>query len=427
LNRVIVALTLVASLLAAGFARAQDDVENPHASPHGDVPQNTEEPAADLPRGTIEISLVDGNQAPVQNHEVRLGILFQKIAEGESRSSRTQKTGLDGKVRFDGLEASSNYAYRVTVVSGPAEFASSPFNLRDQGMRVTLHVYPVTDDPNQSIIGMRGFFYIETRDDVFQIEVMFRVFNLGKLAWVPKDVVMSLPTGFKAFSATESMFNTRFDVAEGQGARLAGTFTPGQQDVSFRFQVPKQDSTTAAFTVQPPQRTAEMRVIAVANKNMGLEVDGFEPAREGTGPRGDHVLVTRKLAARGESGVRAFTAVLTGLPTPDEGRWVAVAIALALAITGGLAAGGKLKLAPTERHQSDRARARDLIFSELVVLAQARERGEIGPNAFDRAHRSLVDALARIGLSQGKRRGGRTRQAPDPAARAEKTSSTPSG
>ncbi len=424
MKRLVVSLSLLGGLLLASPARPQGAMDNPHASPHGDARPNTEEPALDLPHDSIEVALVDGNDAPIAGHDVRLGILFQKIAEGESRTSRTQKTGTDGKTRFDGLETGSNYAYRVTARSGPAEYASTPFNLRDHGMRVTLHVYPVTTDPAQAIVGMRGFFYIETRDDVFQIETLFRVINLGKAAWVPKDVIMSLPSDFKAFNAGESMFDARFEAVDGRGARLVGTFPPGQQDVSFRFQVPKPDSTSMTFSVRPPARTAEMRVIAVANKNMGLEVDGFEPPREGTGPSGDHVLVTRRLVGRGEPEVGAFTIVLTGLPTPDEGRWVAVAIALAFGVAGGLAAAGKLKIAPTERHLGDRARARDLLFSELVVLAKARHRGEIGPTAYDRAHRSLVDAIARIGVQQDKKRGRRARTA---TARAEKASSTPSG
>lgn len=373
-------------------------------SPHGGPQPNSEEQAPDLPRGSVEVLLVDGDERPIPDADLRLGILFQSIAEGESRTQRSAKTGPNGTARFDKLETGSNYAYRVTSRSGAAEYSSSPFNMRDTGVRVTLHAYPVTSNPQEAVVGMRGFFYIETRDDVFQIETLFRVMNLGRKAWVPSDVIMTLPEGFKAFNAGENMKDTRFEAVEGRGARLLGTFPPGQHDVSFRFQVPKPADETVAFNVRPLPRTAEMRVIAVSSKTMTMQVDGFETPQKGTGPSGDPVLVTRKLVSRGEPEVGAFTVVLSGLPVPSEGRWLVVAIALAFGIVGALATAGKLKLVSTERLMSDRARARELLFVELVALSRAQKRGEVGPNAYERAYRLMVDALARIGLPADKKR-----------------------
>lgn len=415
----------VARLAALGLALALGSPTRALAQPapamptdsthHGMAAQgptpNREDPTPELPGGTVEAILVDGDERPIAGAEVKLGILFQKIAEGEARTSKTAKTDAQGRARFDGLETGSNYAYRVTAKHGAAEYSSSPFNLRDLGVRVLLHVFPVTSNPSEAVVGMRGYFHIETRDDVFQMEVLFRVFNLGKVAWVPSDVIMSLPAGFKAFNAGDPMTDARFEMVEGRGAKLLGTYPPGQHDVSFRFQMPKEAETVVSFDVKPPTRTAEMRVLAVTNKTMGLEVEGFEQPREDRGPRGDRVLVTRKVVARGEPEVGAFRVVLTGLPVPDEGRWVAVMIALVFMAGGGLAAAGRLKLVSTERLEGDQARARDLLFAELVTLDKARKNGELGPKAHDRAHRLLVDALARIGLPREKKKRRRPRTA----------------
>jgi hypothetical protein len=403
-----VALGLGLSLLAPKATLAQPQMPADAAHQRGPAP-NREDPTPELSSGTIEVILVDGDERPIAGADAKLGILFQTIAEGESRSSKTAKTNAEGRARFDGLKTGSSYAYRVTAKNGPAEYSSAPFNLRDLGMRVLLHVFPVTSDPVKAVVGMRGFLYFETRDDVFQVEAMFRVFNMSNVAWVPENVVMALPTGFKAFNAGDAMMDARFEQVEGRGAKLLGTYAPGQHDVSFRFQLPKAAETTAAFDVKPPIRTVEMRVIAVTNKTMGLEVDGFEQPQEGRGPRGDHVLVTRKLADPRGSGVEGFRVVLTGLPVPGDGRWYAVLIALVFGTVGGLAAAGKLKLVSSERLESDQARARDLLFDELVTLAKARKIGEIGPNAHERAHRLLVDALARIGLPREKKRKKRPR------------------
>ncbi|HTQ03363.1 MAG TPA: hypothetical protein VMI54_05885 [Polyangiaceae bacterium] len=366
---------------------------------------DTVDPAPDLKAGSIEATLLDPDEHPLPNLDVRLGIMFNKVAEGESRSEKNTQAGPDGVAHFDGLQIGSAYAYRVTVRRGAALYASTPFNLKEAGgMRVTLHVFPVTQDLNSAAVGMRGFFYIETRDEVFQIEGLFRVINLGRTAWVPQDVVIGLPDGWKAFSAGESMYDSKFEAVEGRGARLVGTYPPGQRDVNFRFQVPKEAASSATFRFTPPPRSAEIRVIAVANPAMGLEVDGFEPPQVSIGPSGDRVLVTRKLAARGETQVAPFTATLTGLPVPGPGRWIAILIALAFGGAGWAAAAGKWRFVSTERIQTDKARARELLLDELVALTRAKERGEVGPQTYERTHRALMDALARIGMPEPKPR-----------------------
>lgn len=401
----------LALLFGSHAAWAQDPAGGFHG---GADPRQFSEPqpdqlqaAADIPVGSIEALIVDADEKPIPNLEVRLGILFQTVAEGEKRTSKSAKTNANGVARFDGLTTGSSYSYRVSAKNGLGEYGSSPFNLKDtSGMRALLHVFPASSDVNVAVVGMRGFLYFETRDDVFQVEALFRVINLGRVAWVPNDVVMDLPEGWKAFSAGDAsaMTDARFEAVEGRGARLLGTYPPGQRDVSFRFQLPKGSSDSASFRVRPPPRVAEMRVIAVASRQMGLEVPDWEAPRDGVGPRGDRVLVTRKVVSRGADEIREFTVTLTGLPVPGPGRWIASGIALAFALLGWAAATGKLRLVSQERAQGDRARARDLLIAELVSVTRARERNEIGPNAYDRTHRLLVDALARIGLPSEPKR-----------------------
>jgi hypothetical protein len=399
--------------LTFGVAVAFEAKAQEGGNPHGQAALAADrvEPTPDLPRGTIEAQILDASDKPVANQDVRLGILYQKIAEGESRSSRDGKTNAEGIVRFDKLDPSTSFSYRVATKLPPAEYASQPFSFRDTGgVRVVLHVFPATTDVSKAVLGMRGFFYIETRDDVFQIEVLFRVMNLGKVAWVPDNAFMDLPQGFKAFSAGEATNDTRFEVVEGRGARLIGTYPPGQRDVSARFQIPKPAETTMTFRGRPPPHTVEMRVIAVANKNMTLNVEDWEPTQESTGPNGDHVLVTRKLVARGSPEVGPFVVTLTGLPVPGSGRWVAAGIAFVFALCGGAAASGKLRVVSTTRAEGDKARARELLLSELVSLEHAKRREQIGPTAYERTRRALADALARIGLPSEARRPKRAKQ-----------------
>lgn len=408
MRRRLLSLALALGLtLATASAGAQTD---PHAgapNPHAGVPgmdqptPDSSQPAADLPNGTVEAQIVDDRDKPLPNVEVRLGIHFQSVAEGESKKHVTGRTDAEGKVRFDGLEANSNYSYRISVKSGPAEYASAPFQFRTgMGHRVLLHSFPVTRDLAQAMIGMRGFVYIEPRDDVFQFEVLFRVFNVGRKTWVPSNTYMRLPTGWKAFKANEGMSDARFEADDAHGARLAGTFSPGQHDVSFRFQVPKETSSVASFRIGMPPRVMEIRVIAESSPGMNLDIDGFEPPQTATNQMGERVLVTRRVMRTGDPELKAFSIVLTGLPVPGPGRWIAVAIAAGLALTGFGAAFGWFKTGNDRRRpviaSQDAEQAREILLAELVELEEARQAGKIGPGAYDQARRLLVDSLARI-------------------------------
>ncbi len=356
------------------------------------------ESAPDLPAGTLEVRLLDSHNNPVPNAEVRLGILFQKIAEGEQRTEKLAQTNADGRARFSELIASSDFSYRVTTRTGPAEYASDPIVLKSEfGMRALLHVYPVTRDVNQARIASRGFVYVETRDDVFQFEVLFRYFNMGGNTWVPEGANMSLPSGFKAFKAGESMSDVRFEQLDGVGAKLAGTFSPGQHNVSFRFQLPRSETAGASFRFGVPPHTQEMRVIAAAAASMQLEVEGFETPQADANQNGQRVLVTRRVAKRGEPELRSFGVVLSGIPTPGPGRWVAVLIAAALALAGFGVLRGRLGAgSQTELFARDAARAKQVLLDELVDLTRARRDDRIGPTTYESARRVLVEALARI-------------------------------
>ena len=372
-----------------------------HPTPSGaptEPEQDRVEPAPELPPGSIEVRLVDSQGNPVPSSELRLGILFQKIAEGEQRTEKQGRTDQNGIARFTGLTPSSEFSYRVTTRSGPAEYASDPIVLKpEMGVRVLLHVYPVTRDVKQARVGSRGFVYIETRDDVFQFEVLFRYFNMGGVTWVPEAARMSLPTGFKAFKAGETMTDVRFELLPEVGVSLQGTFSPGQHNVSFRFQLPRSEVESSSFRFGLPPHIQEMRVIAAAAPSMQLDVDGFEKPVSDVNQNGQRVLVTRRLAKRGEPELQSFGVVLSGIPTPGPGRWVAALIAAALALVGFSVFRGKLGTkVQSELHERDASRARQVLLDELVDLTRAHREGRIGPSTYESARRVLVEALARI-------------------------------
>ncbi|HET7545637.1 MAG TPA: hypothetical protein VFK05_37475 [Polyangiaceae bacterium] len=363
-------------------------------------PVDVSEPSPALAPGTISATIVTDRGLPIAGQAVRLGIMFQKVAEGESRSEKFAQADAQGNVQFTDLNRGSEYAYRVTVKVGAANYQTSPFNLKsDMGQRVVLRVFPSTSDSEAAPFGMRGYLYVETRDDVFQCEALFRVFNVGRVSWVPKDVVIQLPKGFKAFKAQEGMTDVRFEEVEGVGARLTGTFAPGQAEAAFRFQLPKANEDSLTFRMAVPPHVAEMRVIAEASSTMNLSVDGFQPPVPMPNQNGQRVLVSVKQLRDNTEELKDFTATISGIPTAGSGRWFAVAIAGCMAIFGAFAARGAFDSElGGDSALADKKRARELLLRELEALEVARREERIGPRSYQQTRVALIDAIARLGL-----------------------------
>ena len=308
---------------------------------------------------------------------------------------------LEGEHLLDAFAAArglASVALRFFNVYGPRQPADSDYAAAvpiflQRGLRgETLTVY---GDGRQT----RDFIFVEdVADCVFRAAAApaTGVFNVGSVTWVPNDVVLELPKGFKAFNAQRGMTDVGFEVVDGVGARLKGTFTPGQHDLSARFQVPKGTDESATFRMGTLPRVAELRVIAEASSQMRLEVDGFEQPQVAAN-QGKRVLVTRKLLERGDELEKGFTITLSGLPVPGYGRWIAVLLALGLGGIGIAAARGVLELGKESSKTADLKNAREVLLGELVEVERSRERGDLGPRAYADARRVLLNALARLG------------------------------
>lgn len=417
-------------LLGTTSAFAQDQAMPAGHPPVADGPQAAAQAAqapeedavisnASIPPGTIQVKLATPQGEPIPNAEVTLAVQFQKIAEGEQKSEKHARTDAAGKAVFTGLVTGGDYQYRISSASGPATYSSEPIQLKaDAGALALLHVYPVTRRIEEASVGAIVYVYVETRDDVFQFEVLARYGNRGRVTWVPDGARMRLPAGFKAFKAGDSMTDARFEEDPGHGAKLVGTFAPGQQQLSFRFQLPRHEEGSAAFDFGLPPHVAEARFIAEAAPSMELDVEGWEKPQTDATQSGQRVLVTRRQAVRGEvSGLSDFTARLSGIPTPGPGRWVAALLAGALGLLGLAAFRGKIGgETQAELHERDAERARRVLLDEVVDLTRARHDGRIGPGTYEAARRVLVDALSRIvsqapSLSKKPKRSGATKAA----------------
>lgn len=371
-------------------------------------PKNITEPSATLPKGSVSVHVVDGHGKPLAGRRVRLGILHQSVAEGNSRESKLGRTDADGNAQFNGLSTLSEISYRVTVPDGVATYAADPFSLkRTMGERVVLHIFPVTQDLQRALVGMRGVVYIEPREDVFQFEVLYSVYNIGRVTWVPNNLRLTMPDGFKAFTADDSMSDARF-VADGNDLVMKGTYAPGEYDVGFRFQLPNPHDSTVDLDLPVPPHLADMQVIVSSAKGMDLRVAGFPQAERRFNRNGQRVLVTERQLHRGQQALSDVGITLVGLPTPGNGRWYALILGLAFMGTGFFMAlrsrrqSGRLSHVKSSLPQNLES-AHALLLNELVLVEHAKQTRTLGPKSYQRTRRMLLDALARLELrrSQG--------------------------
>jgi hypothetical protein len=400
----------------APSAAAEDDADQDGApaGPHGgqdgsrggipgafEPPPDTTEEDSALPAGTIEVETRDPDNKVISRAGITLGIVHQSVAKGESREHKAGVSDAQGRSRFEGLETGSGVAYRVTVPVDSATFAAMPFQLSaSKGMRVVLHVYPVVHDLQRAVIVMQGILFVELKDDRVQIEQAVTIYNFGKSAWVPENVVMKLPEAFTAFNSQQQMGDQGVDAVDKVGVKLRGTFAPGKKDLDFRWQLPYSDEKDVDVTVGLPPHIAVMRVMAHASQDMKLVVEGFPDAQRQTDAQGQRLLLTERQMRRDDAPLTSVHIALHDLPAPGPGRFIAAGLAaLGILLGFGFAYGSAGGPVPGP---SGGSTARAALLAQLEELERARLADEIGPKTYDRLRRELIDALARTLVARSK-------------------------
>ena len=407
-------------LVPAGPLNLADDDDphggqDPHAmgqDPHGGAPHGGNgrgggttnangmfEPAPDtsevdpsLPPGTLRIAVLDADGKPIPSTLVTIGIINNSVAKGESRRRVECTTDGEGLCMLKDQDRGQLVAYRVSVAKDGASFAVPPFQLAaDKGVRCVLHVYPVVHEVSGATIVSQAILYVEMKDDRVQVQEVLSLYNFGKTAWVPKDLVVELPPEFTALSATQEMSDVAVDSVEKKGARIRGTFGPGRHDVEFRWQVPYSGARDVALFAGMPPNVAAGRVMAPASAQMKLVVEGFGPADARTDNQGQRVLVTERELRREEPALSRIKVEIRDLPTVGPARWIASGLTLA-AVLGAIVFGfAGTSGAKDPRH---RGQAKKSLLEELEDLERAHLAGDVGPKTYDRTKRTLLERLA---------------------------------
>jgi hypothetical protein len=365
------------------------------------VPQDTATVDPSLPAGSLVVEVRDADDRPVPRAEVSVASLVQTVAKSDSRRRTTAGADEAGNARFTQLPTGATASFRVTVPwSGPrgatAVYAAPPFQLDlTKGERVRVHVYPVSSEIDSTLIAVQAMAYLELKDDAFDVSEIYQIYNLGKATWIPNDVVIDLPSGAKVLASEAGMDDARFEAVSG-GAKLLGTFSPGQHDAELRLSIPYDPGATFETTLGLPPHVARMRVVAEAGKDMKLSVDGFASASPDRNQRGQRVLIADRQLRNGERPLGQVHITLDNLPGPGSARYMALAISAAAVAVGLYFGLGRKTESGKAATREEAAEARLQLVAALATLERARDAGEVGPKTFARDRQLLLDALARL-------------------------------
>ncbi len=392
--------------VSASVAGAQPDPHGGGGRGHGgqpggySPPEDVVSPNPEIPAGTIVVRIVDADEKPVAGVPVRLAALHQSVAQGDTKESFTGTTNEDGFVQFEGQKVGVGHAYNVHATHQHGEFSSSQFGLTQQaaGVAVILHVFDVSSQiADTMVFTPDARLFVSLKDDVLVVTYEALLANPSPVAWLA-DYHMVMPPEFKAFTAEEGSVPALIGTDE--GVRIRGTVRPGGAVIRFRFHVPHHEEADVALAITMPPRTTRVMVAAEASKNMGLSGDGFPKEAERVRDRGRTLLkIDKQWSPRdGENFFSKVNLKLTGLPTRGIAPWVAAGLAATTA--GGALAyvfsrrGKDQTLAADTR--DDLLEAKEAMLLEIVELERAHRTGAVGPRAYDRLRKAMLDALARI-------------------------------
>ncbi|MDB4981002.1 MAG: hypothetical protein JWM82_1754 [Myxococcales bacterium] len=342
----------------------------------------TAKPEASLPKGTLEVRLLDESGRGVPNQPITLGAVDQT---NKVTVLHAQTNG-EGTARFTSLATGRTSGYAAVADWHGQHIGTEPFALpEDMGARAEVHALERTSDPAVVTIGEGARVILQLREDTQQFLEMLPLENTSKKMFDPSPGALEipLPQGFTGAEAGESG-NRKLEVRANHGMAVHGPISPkaslGDSDakaagneVTFGFVLPYRGG-TKDFEQFMPNGIGLFTLIH--EQIPGLAISG-----PGVGTRESRELGGKKYwimpgSAIPAGGTMRFT--VTGLPSTDHtGRVISAILALAL-IAAAIAFGRRPRDEARKAGASERERLesrREALFSDLMGVERAARSG----------------------------------------------------
>jgi hypothetical protein len=354
-------------------------------------------PGEGIPAGTLGMLLRDGERRPLANAKVRLLITHESIADGDKESVKEAVSDAEGRIGFVGLNTDSSFKYEAVVEQDGARYSTGAIRLRrEHGHVAVLHVFPKTENIEDTFVITRMLYALQPREDIFQVDTILRIQNGGTKTWSPNGFYVQLPTGASAFRPPRAEGDIRTSFTDGR-VHISGSFAPGQHELSFGFQLPNPRTSNISINLHTVPHLTDARVFLEATETMAFSVEGLRPAERTRGQEGQNALMAAAdFLGSGTTAPPTLRATITGMPPRGNGNIIATVIATAVAMLGVAFAVARPDKANQRLTDEDRIRAKDLLLDELVALEKAFRAKEVGPRTYEQARKTLLDSIARL-------------------------------
>ncbi|APR86727.1 hypothetical protein A7982_12076 [Minicystis rosea] len=311
----IVAAPAAAPAASAGSAPVEPRPKAPSKGFFDATPDSFDDDPS-LPAGTVRVAVVDADGNPMP----RAVVLFETVIV------RAASAGLDviaketavaddkGTAIFRKRSVDPGHHHVASTWRGDGTFSVRPFTLdANAGKRVVLHAYETVRAVEQSSMAMQTAIFLSVRADTIDLEVLHRIVNLGRTAWVPANVRVAFPPNVSDFFVSDLGMPVRLAEISPAGFSLVGTVPPGTQELGYHYRVPRDRSGSQRLVLDLPPRNAMVRVILDAGGPARLEVAEFSKAKAKVS-EGKAMLIAERVAEPGTPGVKTVDITLAGDP-----------------------------------------------------------------------------------------------------------------
>jgi hypothetical protein len=378
----------VRTMLIAGLGDAPAGEEAGAAAPAGGAEPSfalgsttgSAKPEASLPKGVLEVKVVDEGGRPVPGHPITLGAVDQT----NKVTTRHATTDGQGVARFEALPMGKTTGYAAVTDWHGMHIGTEPFAMpEDSGARAEIHALARTNDPSVITIGEGARIVLRMREDTLQVLEMLPLENKSDKMFDPGPgaIEIPLPQGFTGADAGQS--ERKIEVRQNHGVAVHGTISPkgalggadaksAGNEVQFGFVMPYEGDSKEIAQAMP---TGIGLFTLIVEQIPGLEVTG-----PGIGAKEQRELGGVKYWVMPGQPIPpggTLRLTVTGLPSLDHtGRTVAGALTLgllALALIYGRRPRDDARRAAAGARERLTAR-RETLFAELVAVEkQARD------------------------------------------------------
>ena len=359
--------------------------------------QSQNMPGEGIPPGTLGMLIRDGEGNPFVGAAVKLFITRESIAEGNTESTKETTSDAQGRAGFVGLNTDSSYKYEAVVEQAGARYSTGPIRLRrESGQIAILYVFPTTENIEDTFVLTRMLYALQPREDIFQVDTILRIQNGGTKTWSPKNLYVELPPDAGAFRPPRTEGDIRA-VADKNRVHITGSFTPGQHELSFGFQLPNPRTPSITLDLKTVPHLTDARVFLEATDTMSLQVDGLRPAEKTRGQEGQNALMaSADFLGSATPPPPSLRVAISGMPPRGQGNIIATIIAGLVVMLGVAFAASRPDKGTASLTDEDRSRAKSLLLDELMALEKAFRAKEVGPKTYEHARKTLLDSIARL-------------------------------